>query len=395
LSTLLRAISIQNYDVIIIGGGAAGLMAAATSAKRGRNSLLLEHSNLIGEKIRISGGGRCNFTNRGAGPSNYISNNPHFVKSALSSYSQHDFIKLVEAYNISYHEKTLGQLFCDGASNQIIDMLVSEIKKNHGKIITSCQIKEISKSDHFTINCENNTYSCQSLIIATGGLSIPKLGASDFGYRVARQFNLKVTQTQPALVPLLLQDPYLKQLAGISLKAIATYHKANFLENILFTHRGLSGPAILQISSYLEQFSNSCLELDLLPDIDLAFAANKNSTMLLGNYLKQFFPNRFVDVFIANNFENKKLTDYKKSTLDQVESMLKKFKVAICGSEGYQKAEVTRGGIDTSELSSKTMQSKKVPGLYFIGEVVDVTGWLGGYNFQWAWSSGYAAGSNA
>ncbi len=393
-SLLDRTISNKNmnnstYDAIIIGAGAAGLMAAATAAKKGKKTLLLEKTNKIGEKIRISGGGRCNFTNLNISSNNYLSQNLHFVKSALAQYNQHDFIKLVESYNIAYHEKTLGQLFCNHSSQSIIDMLVNECYKYGAEIILECEIDKISKDDLFYLD----NYQTKNLIIASGGLSIPKIGATDFGYKIAKQFNINIIPTKPALVPLLTKEKY-TDLAGISIASVVSYDKTNFKENILFTHKGLSGPAILQISSYIKNPDNDKISINLLPDVDLhhLFTSLKNSKIYLSNFLKEYLPNRFVDIFM-NNIPNKKLIEYKNIDLTKIANDLHKFIVEIAGSEGYLKAEVTSGGIDTNELSSKTMESKKIPGLYFIGEVVDVTGWLGGYNFQWAWSSGFAAGS--
>ncbi len=389
----------MQYDVIVIGAGAAGLMAAAHAGKRGRKVLLIEHTDKIGEKIRISGGGRCNFTNLNASPKNYISENPHFAISALSRYTQHDFIKLVESYNISYHEKTLGQLFCDGSSAQIINMLVDECKKSNVAISLNCRVTEVSKTDKFELNTSLGNFSSESLIIATGGLSIPKLGATDFAYRIANQFGLNIIAPRPALVPLTVSGADLdlyKSLSGVSVDSIVKYKNTSFRENILFTHRGLSGPAILQISSYLPT-EKEIISMNLLPDKNLVeiFAKEKNSKMLLSNFLKDYFPNRFIDNWGVTNIEPKKLTDYRVKDLEQVAASLHNFQVSVNGNEGYLKAEVTAGGIDTKELSSKTMASTKVPNLYFIGESVDVTGWLGGYNFQWAWASGFVAGSFA
>ncbi|RZI46548.1 NAD(P)/FAD-dependent oxidoreductase [Candidatus Finniella inopinata] len=385
-------------DVIVIGAGAAGLMAAATAAKRGRRVILIEHTNKIGEKIRISGGGRSNFTNLFASPKNYISRNPHFAKSALASYTQHDFIKLVESYNIAYHEKTLGQLFCDGSSKQIINMLLSECQKGQVDVRLNCAVTNIAKGDHFKISTSDGILSAESVIIATGGLSIPPIGATDFGYKIARQFGLKVLATQPALVPLKVPPSTLHMftsLSGISVDAIASYHDVHFRENILFTHRGLSGPAILQISSYMQKFSKEEITLNLLPDIDLKdeFKLNRNSKQTVGNFLKNHFPNRLVETMATPDY-GVRITELKNNRLFEIADSFHQFKVTIDGSEGYQKAEVTVGGIDTDELSSKTLMSTKVPQLFFIGEVVDVTGWLGGYNFQWAWSSGYCAGQH-
>ena len=395
---MFRVKYVQNieYDVIVIGAGAAGLMAAATSAKRGRKTLLLESTNKIGEKIRISGGGRCNFTNINAGPDNYISQNSHFVKSALARYNQHDFIKLVQEYRISYHEKTLGQLFCDGSSAQIIDMLVNECEKYGVEICLNTSVKAISKSDYFQVFSNIANFISKSLIIAAGGLSIPKIGASDFGYRIAKQFDLNIINLKPALVPLTVFDEDLqlfKHLSGISIDSIASYKDKSFRENILFTHRGLSGPAILQISSYLDEGYNKEIRLNLMPGFNIKniLLENRHSKILLNNFLKEYLPKRFID----NYFEPKRLVDYSLKDLEYIADNLNEFKVRIKGSEGYLKAEVTVGGVDTKNLSSKTMGALKVPGLFFVGEVVDVTGWLGGYNFQWAWSSGFVAGSYA
>lgn len=386
----------HKFDVVVIGAGAAGLMAASAAGKRGRRTLLIEHSSKIGEKIRISGGGRCNFTNISSAPNNYISNNMHFFKSALASYTQHDFIKLVESYNIAYHEKTLGQLFCDGSSKQIINMLLAECQKGQVEIFLNCEVLSITKSDHFNIVTSNGEISAESVIVATGGLSIPQIGASDFGYKIAQQFGLKVLATQPALVPLKVAAASLSMftsISGVSVDAIVSYGSVQFRENILFTHRGLSGPAILQISSYMEKFSNEEIVINLLPTFDLKkeFAANRNSKQTVANFLKNYLPNRLIQVMATPDYEGR-ITELKNSNLFSIADSLHKFKVIIDGSEGYLKAEVTKGGIDTNELSSKTLMSARVPQLFFVGEVVDVTGWLGGYNFQWAWSSGYSAG---
>jgi predicted Rossmann fold flavoprotein len=391
---------LNNFDVIVIGAGAAGLMAASTAGKRGRRVLLLEHTNKIGEKIRISGGGRCNFTNIGASPKNYLSENPRFAISALSRYTQQDFMALVENYKIAYHEKTLGQLFCDGSSTQIINMLVEECKNGGVDILLSCSISAISKTDRFFVETSHGNFSATSLIIASGGLSIPKLGATSFGYDIARQFGLNIVETYPALVPLTVKEEeleFFKGLSGVSIPSIVNYGKASFKENILFTHRGLSGPAILQISSYIKELPGQDININLLSEIDLKelFKREKNSKILLPNLLKEYLPKRFVDSCEFLNAEPKRLVDYKMKDLEKIANYLHIYKVNIFGTEGYLKAEVTAGGVDTKELSSKTMEAVKVPGLYFIGEVVDVTGWLGGYNFQWAWSSGFVAGQQA
>ena len=388
----------MHYDIIIIGAGAAGLMAAIESSKRGKKTLILESTNKIAEKIRISGGGRCNFTNINASPTNYISKNPHFIKSALSNFTQYDFIKLVESYKIDYHEKTLGQLFCDQSSTQIIDMLVKECNKYGCNFLLNCNIEKIYKESDFHIESNIGNFSSKSLIIASGGLSIPKMGASNFGYKIAEQFGINIIPTKPALVPLLTEDiDFISSLSGISIESIVSHNKISFKENLLFTHRGLSGPSILQISTYIENPIQSIIHANLLPSLNLKdlFKKYKNDKIAINNFLKNYLPNRFIDNWCKNNIAIKYLCEYKQKELDQIADYLHNFIFKINGTEGYNKAEVTVGGVDTAELSSKTMESKKVPGLYFIGEVVDVTGWLGGYNFQWAWSSGYCAGNNA
>lgn len=388
------------YDVIVIGAGAAGLMTAITAGQNGKKVLLLEHTEKIGEKIRISGGGRCNFTNLYTSSANFLSNNPHFVKSALSKYTQHDFIQLVESYDIAYHEKTLGQLFCDGSSKQIIEMLVDLCRKNQVEIRLGCRTLNIKKNENFAIETNQGIFASRALVIATGGLSIPKIGASDFGYKIAKQFDLKIIEPRPALVPLIVSDEkknLCEELRGVSNYSIASYQNTSFAEGILFTHKGLSGPAILQISSYLEKFEDEKISINLLPHLDLEklFTEDKNSKVTVANYLKAHLTNRLVDN-LAHEDElfAKSITDLKKQDLLNIAKFLHNFEMPISGSEGYLKAEVTAGGVDTDELSSKTMEAKKVPGLFFVGEVMDVTGWLGGYNFQWAWSSGFACGSN-
>ncbi len=388
-----------HVDVVIIGAGAAGLMAAWCAGKRGKRVLLIEHTSKIGEKIRISGGGRCNFTNIGASKVNYISQNPHFCVSALSNYTPKDFITLIESYNITYHEKTLGQLFCDGSSKQIVSMLLDLCHQHNVTIKTNCRVNTVSKGEHFQLITSDGIITSTALIIASGGLSIPQIGASDFGYRIAQQFSITIVPTRPALVPLVVAESHrslFTQLSGVSTPSTTHYKKTHFAENILFTHKGLSGPAILQISSYLESFQNQEIRLNLLPTMDLKhiFTTDKNSKKTPTNYLKNHLTNRLVDHLAISDDFHTSITDLKKERLFKIADTIHQFTVPINGSEGYQKAEVTAGGVDTNELSSKTMMCKKVPNLYFIGEVVDVTGWLGGYNFQWAWSSGYAAGNN-
>jgi predicted Rossmann fold flavoprotein len=387
------------YDVIIIGAGAAGLMAAIQAGKRQKSVLLLEASNKIAEKIRISGGGRCNFTNLHTTHANYISSNPHFVKSALAQYDQHDFIKLVASHNIAYHEKTLGQLFCDGSSTQIIKMLLDECASAAVKIVLNCAVTAITKSESFNITTSLESFCATSLIIATGGLSIPTIGATDFGYRIATQFGLNIIPTYPALVPLTVPQSELafcQDLRGISNPSITHYGKAAFKENILFTHLGLSGPAILQISSYISNPQDKTVTINLLPEISLLalLTASVNKNLYLQQVLSPYFPKRLLEK-LCFSYSHKKLGEYKKNELEQIAQYFHSFTVKLQGSQGYNKAEVTAGGVDTAALSSKSMEARQVAGLYFVGEVVDVTGWLGGYNFQWAWSSGYVAGMDA
>lgn len=382
-------------DVIIIGGGAAGLMCAAEAGKRNRSVIVLEHCEKAGKKILISGGGRCNFTNRNISFGNFISGNPHFFKSPLSVYTQNDFISLVESYNIPYHEKKLGQLFCDGSSNQILDMLLSECRKYNSEILTNCSVHRISKTDSFEIGTSSGNFRSDSLVIATGGISIPKMGATDFGYRIAEQFGINVTGIKPGLVPLQFNKndkEIFGTISGISADTIVTCNKKSFRENILFTHKGLSGPAALQISSYWNDGDK--ISVNFFPELNLAELLDKNSSSKteLSNFLSNYLPKRFVQIFCEINFQSKPMNQFSRKELKLISEKLTNYEFIPSGTEGFEKAEVTAGGVDTNELSSKTMESKKVKGLYFIGEVVDVTGWLGGYNFQWAWSSGFAAG---
>lgn len=385
----------QYYDVIVIGAGAAGLMAAITAAKRGKKILVIESTNRVGEKIRISGGGRCNFTNLYISADKYLCQNPHFIKSALASFTQHDFIQLITRYNIAYHEKTLGQLFCDDSALQIINMFLDECRKYQVEIVLNSKVQNITKSDLFNVISTSGSYTSNALIIATGGLSIPKIGASDFGYQVAKDFGLSIVPTRPALVPLIVADKMRNlcaSLSGVSVNAKVKFKNTAFEEGLLFTHRGLSGPSILQISSYLEP--PSIITANLLPNQDLTaiLTEAKNSKFTLSTLLKTYLPNRFVDLGLT--FIDKKIAEYKTADLQKIAASIHAFTLEIQDTEGYAKAEVTYGGVNTNAISSKTMEVKTVPGLYFVGEVLDVTGWLGGYNFQWAWSSGYAAGSH-
>lgn len=393
-------------DVIVIGGGAAGLFCAIQAGKRGRKVLVLEHSETIGKKIRISGGGRCNFTNIYTNADNFTSANPHFCKSALARYTPADFISLVEKHGIAYHEKKLGQLFCDGSSQQIIDMLLRECEAAGVEIRCGCQVLNVEKdakagSFSFSIATNKGTLRSSSLVIATGGLSIATLGATDFGYRIARQFGLKIEEPRPALVPLTLTSQMLKQLAklsGVSLEALVSCvgrdskHRAEFRENILITHRGLSGPVILQISTYWKR--DTPISIDLLPEKDVyeMLRSNQSSGIELANLLSRHLPKRFAEVWCELYAASKPLKQYDVSELRDIAQKFHGMQITPAGTEGFKKAEVTAGGVATTELSSQSMEAKRVPGLYFIGEVVDVTGQLGGYNFQWAWASGFAAG---
>ena len=385
----------MNTDVIIIGAGAAGLMCAIEAGTRSRSVLLLDHNKKVGEKIRISGGGRCNFTNRNVNPSNFISQNPHFCTSALARYTPTDFISLIEKHGILYHEREHGQLFCVGSAEQIIKMLIAECRKANVEIQTGINIIKIEKNESFELFTDNSRLDTSSLVIATGGLSIPKLGSTDFGLKVAEKFSVKVIATKPGLVPLTFNAKDFKpfhELSGISLDIEVGCNGISFREKMLFTQRGLSGPAILQISSYWNM--GDPLSINLLPDIDIFSELDKQHTTKkhLSAILEQFLPNRFVKVWLEQFDGSKFMFQYSSAALKEVAQALTHWTIFPTGTEGYQKAEVTVGGIDTSELSSKTMEVKKIPGLYCIGEIVDVTGWLGGYNFQWAWSSGWAAG---
>ena len=388
----------MKFDVIIIGAGAAGLFCAIEAGKRGRRTLVLEHNAQVGRKIIISGGGRCNFTNINADAENFISQNPHFCKSALARYTPRDFVELVKKHKIAFYEKKLGQLFCRESSRQIVEMLLDECRRAKVEIRLSCSVERIVKNDLFEIETVQGKFTSESLVIATGGLSIPKLGATDFGYRIAGQFGLKVVETRPALVPLVFQNGFsgkFKELAGVSLDANVSCGKAFFRENILFTHRGLSGPAVLQISSYWRR--GASIEIDLLPAVDARSILEKSrgSKKELTNFLGEFLPGRFASVFCDTVLSSKPLRNYSENELAGVAEKLRAWRIPFSETEGWQKAEVTLGGVSTDELSSKTLEAKRVEGLYFIGEVVDVTGWLGGYNFQWAWSSGFAAGQFA
>jgi len=396
--TKARHPSANFHDVIILGAGAAGLMCAAIAGQRGRSVLLLEQSRHPAEKIRISGGGRCNFTNLHTSPANFLSNNPRFCTSALSSFTQRDFIALVEKYGIAWHEKTRGQLFCDGSSQQIIDMLLEECRKAGAELRPGVRVSAISKSeDGFVVVSDQGEFRSRALVVATGGPSIPKMGSSGFGYKIAEQFGLKIVPPRAALVPLTFDAALLAQfgdLAGVSVEAVVSCGKTSFDEALLFTHRGLSGPAILQISSYWREGQD--IVVDMAPGVDLLAELRKlrstHPKQEMATALASFVPKRLARAIADTVGGPERIADFSDAWLAKVAAAVKQWRVRPNGTEGYRTAEVTLGGVDTSELSSKTFEARTVPGLYFIGEVVDVTGWLGGFNFQWAWSSGYAAG---
>jgi len=392
---------IQKYNVIIIGAGAAGLMSAIEAGKRGRKVLLVDHSKKIGEKIRISGGGRCNFTNINTHPSKFISKNPKFIISALSQYTQNDFIKLIRKHNIKFHEKKLGQLFCDDSAQQIIDMLLLECQTANVVLKKETIVTDITKHDDlYTISVGSDQYLCESLIIATGGLSVPKIGASKFGYEIAKKFNLDIIEPFPALVPLTFSEKILsmcKELSGLSLEALISFNKTFFKEGMLFTHRGLSGPSILQISSYWKIGNN--IKINLSPTLDiftlLVDKKNSNPKLDIKMIISEILPKRLAYIICKENNVSGNICELSNKLLKKLSDSINTWVITPTGSEGYRTAEVTLGGIDTDGISSKTMMSLKNPGLFFIGEVVDVTGHLGGYNFQWAWSSGFVAGQYA
>lgn len=388
----------KTYDVVIIGAGAAGLMCALRAGQRGRKVLLLDHAERVGSKILISGGGRCNFTNMGIAADRYISENPHFCLSALKSFTQHDFIALVEKHKIAYHEKTLGQLFCDDSAHDIIEMLLSECRDAHVDIQRGERILEVSKTDAFYVETKKELIEATSLVLATGGQSISKMGATCFAYQIAEQFGLPITEMRPGLVPLTFGGDDLElmlALSGVSLEVIASVGKRSFRENMIFTHKGLSGPAILQISSYWRE--GQPLTLDLLPDVNaeefLLERKLSRPKAELKTILGEVLPHRLALNFPPAALATTPIGILSHKDLKNLAALLKAWKLTPNGTEGFAKAEVTLGGISTRALSSKTMESTAVPGLYVIGEAVDVTGWLGGYNFQWAWSSGWAAGS--
>lgn len=386
----------EAHDVIVIGGGGAGLFCAFTAANRGKRVLLLEHNERVGKKIEISGGGRCNFTNIHATAANYLSTNPSFCKSALARYTPHHFLSLVESHGIAYHEKKLGQQFCDGSSRQIIAMLEKECREAGVRILCHCRVGGVTKPERFAVATSRGIFSSDSVVVATGGLSFAKLGASDIGHRIARGFGIGVTTLRPGLVPLTFhpgEKNFFEPLAGVSLPVRVTHGGKSFEEAMLFTHRGVSGPAILQISSYWRDGED--LSFDLLPEKEQreAFAPMLRSGSTPLQALSRIWPRRFAEAWCEGNAPDKPMARCSKEETESLQRSMHVWRRSFAGSEGYPKAEVTLGGVETDELSSKSLEARKVPGLHFIGEVVDVTGWLGGYNFQWAWASAHAAGT--
>ncbi|WP_029040707.1 BaiN/RdsA family NAD(P)/FAD-dependent oxidoreductase [Cucumibacter marinus] len=389
----------RDPDVIVIGAGAAGMMCAIEAGRRGRRVLVLEHNREPGEKIRISGGGRCNFTNLGVAANRFISGNPKFALSALKRFDQHDFIAMVDAHGIAWHEKTLGQLFCDGSSRQIIDMLTGELREAGVEMRTAIEVESVERiKDRFVVSTSEGVFMAEALVVAAGGKSIPKMGASGFGYRIAQQFGLKLRETRPGLVPLTFEPGFREltaDLSGVGIDVSISGGGVRFREAMLFTHRGLSGPAVLQISNHWREGEE--IIIDLMPDGDpleaLKSARKDNPRQQLATALSGVLPKRLAQHFAEG--EARRIGEIGDKDLIRVGASLREWRVKPTGSEGYRTAEVTLGGVDTDGLNAKTLQAKAVPGLYFIGEVVDVTGWLGGYNFQWAWSSGWAAGQVA
>lgn len=389
----------MELDVVVIGAGAAGMMCAAQAGRRGRRVLLIEHYTVVGEKIRISGGGRCNFTNLNAGAANYLSQNPDFCRSALARYTPAHFVRLVERYGIAYHEKNLGQLFCDRSAHEIIAMLKAECADGRVEWKMPCAVEAVTRdATGFRVVTAHGTVTCSSVVVATGGLTVPKIGATPFGYRLAAQFGLNVVAPTPALVPLAMPPEFLARygaLSGVALEAEAAHGTGRFRENVLFTHRGLSGPAILQISSYWN--GRDAITIDLLPDLDVVswLRAHAGSSARVDNMLAERLPARLAREWCLAHEVAVPIRTLSDERLRALAAQLKQWRVLPSGTLGFNKAEVTLGGVDTRQLSSKTMGALDVPGLYFVGEVVDVTGWLGGYNFQWAWASGHAAGQVA
>jgi len=388
----------SDTDVIIIGAGASGLMCAIEAGKRGRKVLVLDHANKAGKKILMSGGGRCNFTNYSIEPGNYISHNPHFCKSALSRYTQWDFLALIGRYQIPFHERDHGQLFCNDSAKDILELLLAECDKAGVVVQLNTHVDSVERlTDLFHLKTNNGNFSCQSLVVATGGLSIPKMGATPLGYKIAEQFGIKVLPTSAALVPFTLQPEDKEKfsaLSGIAVPCVVSNNRQSFSENVLFTHRGLSGPAILQISSYWR--AGEEIVINLLPQVSLETELKSKRQQKVKNKLKTilegYLPKRLVSSFLPEDLLERSLQDLSDKQIQRVADQLHCWTIKPNGTEGYRTAEVTSGGVDCDAVSSKTMESKQVQGLYFVGEVLDVTGWLGGYNFQWAWSSAWCAG---
>lgn len=382
----------MKYDAIIVGGGAAGLFCAATAAARGRRVLVLEHNREPGRKILISGGGRCNFTNRDVGPENFLSQNRHFCKSALARYTPADFTALVRRHRIAYYEKTLGQLFCRDSSRQIVDMLLAECREAGAEIRTGITITDVDHADGYTVRTSFGDLRTHNVVVACGGLSFPKIGATAFGYRVASKFGLRLVETRPSLVALVMGGGGFSRLAGISTDAAVQASGQAFRENILFTHRGLSGPAILQASNYWKRGVPLTINLSPATDLEALLLKERSGKRSLGKVLSTLLPYGVVDEILGSLPLSKQIANLSAADIKRSVEAVSRWQLNAVDTEGYDRAEVTLGGVSTDELSSSTMESKRRPGLYFIGEVVDVTGWLGGYNFQWAWASGYAAG---
>jgi len=388
-----------NYDTIIIGASASGLMCAIEAGKRGRKVIVLDHANKAGKKILMSGGGRCNFTNTDISADNYIASNPHFCKSALSRFNQWDFIAMVERHNIAYHERDHGQLFCNDSAANILDMLLNECQQYNVSIKLNTEIEQVSKNDVFILKTSHGDFEATALVIASGGLSIPRMCASPFGYKIAEQFGLNIIPTRAGLVPLTLQPAdkgRFSPLSGIAIDSLVSNQQQQFRENMLFTHRGLSGPGILQISSYWQPGED--IEIKLLPDMsvldELKTCHAQQPQQKLRTVLSRWLPKRLINALIAEELADAPLQLISHKELNTIASQLQQWRIRPNGSEGYRTAEVTIGGVDCDELSSRTMECKKVTGLYFIGEVIDISGWLGGYNFQWAWASGWVAGQH-
>jgi len=393
---------VNRYDVVVVGAGAAGMICAAEAGKRGRSVLVVDHASAAGEKIRISGGGRCNFTNLRTTPANFLSQNPRFAVSALSRYTQHDFIALVDRYRIAWHEKTLGQLFCDDSSRQIVDMLLNEMRLAGAALRLRTAVETVEKTgDGFSMRLSDGTgVACGSLVVATGGKSIPKMGATGWGYDLAARFGLRIVETRPALVPLTFEPGALeriKPLAGVAVDAVVGCGKTRFEEAMLFTHRGLSGPAILQISSYWREGQEIVVAMAPGADLEAELKAARKTRprQAVATVLSDRLPKRLAQAVADAEGAAGAMAETSDKTVRRLAEAVNAWRVKPVGSEGYRTAEVTLGGVDTRDLDSRTMQARDVPGLYFIGEVVDVTGWLGGYNFQWAWSSGWCAGQVA